>query len=66
MFSASMVSLMEKEDCIIGTARGSDRCLDITKLRSKINEKVIDIELFNQLLKQDCLFEVKSVNHFID
>ena len=55
---------MELENCI---SDKREDLIDMTKLRNKIkNEKAIDIELFNQLLKQDCLFKVKSTNHKLD
>jgi len=66
VFSESMMTLMEKEDCVSDNRHSMDRCVDISKLRRKLQTKVIDVELFNQLLKQDCLFEVKSINHRID
>ena len=66
VFSESMVTLMELEDCISDNRHNMDRCVDMAKLRAKIQSKVMDVELFNQLLKQDCLFEVKSINHRVD
>lgn len=66
VFSESMMALIELEDCISDNRHSSYSCVDIPKLGRKLQTKVIDVELFNQLLKQDCLFEVKSINHRID
>ncbi len=36
------------------------------RLRKKIKDGEVSVEIFNQLLKQDCLFKVESKNHKID
>ena len=62
VFSQEMMRLMQLEDCM--TENGQN--IDMHNLRKKIKDGVIDVEIFNQLLKQDCLFKVESVNHKID
>jgi len=53
-FSQEMMKLMKLENCI---SEKNSNFIDMTKLKYKIKvEKAIEIELFNQLLKQDCLF----------
>ena len=55
---------MELENCI---SDKRDDLIDMIKLKNKIKvEKAIDIDLFNQLLKSDCLFKVESINHKLD
>ena len=49
-----------------GLFSASGTNIDIRKLAKALREKVIDVELFNQLLRQDCLFEVRSVNLVVD
>lgn len=61
-FSSSMMELMHAE----GLFSVSGTSIDIRKLAKALRENVIDVELFNQLLKQDCLFEVKSANQNYD
>ena len=61
-FSSSMMKLMQAE----GLFSASGTNIDIRKLAKALREKVIDVELFNQLLRQDCLFEVRSVNLVVD
>lgn len=59
-----MMHLMELENCI---SDKRDDLIDMIKLKNKIKvEKAIDIDLFNQLLKSDCLFKVESINHKLD
>ena len=62
VFSQSMMKLMTSEECL--TDKGD--YIDIKKLREKLETRVIDVEVFNQLLKQDCIYFVESTNIKID
>ena len=52
VFSEAILKLMVLEDCLTETGKG----IDMHKLGDKIRSGVIDVEIFNQLLKQDCLY----------
>lgn len=56
VFSQEMMELMHLEGCIMGVA--GKECINMVVLRQKVAEGDISIEIFNQLLKQDCLFKV--------
>ena len=48
------MKLMKLENCM---SEKNANLIDMSKLKHKIKvEKAIEVELFNQLLKQDCLF----------
>jgi hypothetical protein len=72
-----MMRLMDLEGCIVNENRLEDsmdenlstskKSIDIKMLSRRIKiDKVINVEIFNQLLKQDCLFKVESKNHRLD
>ena len=58
VFSSEMMKLMRLEGCITGAK--DKECINMIVLRQKVAEEEISIEVFNQLLKQDCLFKVES------
>jgi hypothetical protein len=62
VFSQEMMNLMELEQCI----SPNNKYIDMTCLRSKIKDGDISVDIFNQLLKQDCLFKVESKSHQLD
>ena len=64
VFSQEMMTLMRLEGCITGAK--DKECINMIVVRSKVADEEISIELFNQLLKQDCLFKVESKNHKLD
>ena len=68
-FSNELMVMLKAEGCILEghSPDGSDDMLDVKILRSKIaDEGTIDIEVFNQLLKQDCVFAVQSAHYKSD
>ena len=70
-FSLNVMRLLELEGCV---TRNNERdeenhsgdMVSIARLENLMREGVIDPELFNQVVKQDCLFVVKSTNYTID
>ena len=59
-FVTELINLMKMEQCLCD----QDTKVDMHKLRDKMEvEQSIDVELFNQMLKQDCLFKVESTNY---
>lgn len=62
VFSESMLKLFELENCVTE----NKKYIDMSQIKRKFQSKVLDVELFNQLVRPDCLFEVKSINHHVD
>ena len=60
-FSKQMIELFQKEGCLIGEDR-----VDMITMQKKIEEGVFDVELFNQLFKFNCSYQVKSHNFLIE
>lgn len=56
-FAKHMLQLFEMEGCMIDADR-----VDMAKLRQKIEDQTFDTSLFNQLIKNDCSYMVKSRN----
>ena len=69
-FSLNVMRLLELEGCVARNERDEENrsgdMVSIARLESLMREGVIDPELFNQVVKQDCLFVVKSSNYTID
>ena len=58
-FSKEMMQMMQIEGCVDG--KEDKQYIDIKVLRHKIKqEQTIDIDVFNQLLSQNCEFRVES------
>ena len=59
-FSVDFVTMLKAEGCLAD----SDTKVNLNRLRERmVKQEAIDVELFNQLLRQDCVFKIKS-KHF--
>ena len=69
-FAYLIMKLLQLEDCYTHTINideGEKADVDCMKLKQRIKvDKTIDVDIFNQLLKQDCLYKVKSTNYDLD
>ena len=59
-FSEKMIKLLEEEHC---ENPEDPREIVIAEIENRIKEGVIDIELFNQMIKTECSFLVWSKNY---
>ena len=60
-FADKLINLLKLEDCFTPE---SHVCM--TRLRQAIDNDTFDIELFNQMIKQDNTLEVWSANHCLE
>ena len=59
-FSENMVELLEKEGC---ENPEEPNCILMPNLVNCFENGTFDIELFNQMIKNECQFRVWSINH---
>jgi hypothetical protein len=57
-----MIELFTLEGCIVDNGRR----VDLQALRQKMEDGTFNVELFNQMIKNDCSFIVKSTNHTVE
>ncbi len=50
-FAEQMMIMFEKEDCI---ERNNKDLISMTKIKQKLENGDLDIELFNQIIRPDC------------
>ena len=61
-FAKNLLKLFELEGCL--SDNGSEVLME--KVEEAFKHEVFNIELLNQVLKIECIFEIKSKNHHID
>lgn len=59
-FAKQMIVLFRLENLMVDVDR-----IDMVKLRQCMEDGTFSPQLFNQMIKNDCSFEVSSVNHTI-
>jgi hypothetical protein len=60
-FATQMMTLLHLEDCLIDNDR-----VDMVKVNRKLEEGTFEPDLFNQMIRIDCSFVVRSSNHKIE
>ena len=59
-FASQMLDLMEREGCVVGGR------VDLKELADRLEDETFEISLFNQMIMNDCMFEVRSRNYIIE